>query len=251
MQGWSERATGTALKRHPRDKYYIATKLSNFSPSTWSREESMKIYNNSFKYLQTDYIDYMLLHAVGQGGMANLNSRYIDNGMLDFLIEERAKGKIRNLGFSYHGDIEVFDYLLSLHPEIKWDFVQIQLNYVDWEHAKEVNPINTNASYLYSELEKRDIPVIIMEPLLGGRLAKLPDHLQAKLKQNDPNSSVASWAFRYAGSFPKILTVLSGMTFMEHLHDNIKTYSPLNELNKDEFDLLYNTADLKIGIAHV
>ncbi len=246
VQGWSERSTGVALKRHPREKYYIATKLSNFSPSTWSREESMKIYNNSFKYLQTDYIDYMLLHAVGQGGMANLNSRYIDNGMLDFLIEERAKGKIRNLGFSYHGDIEVFDYLLSLHPEIKWDFVQIQLNYVDWEHAKEVNPINTNASYLYSELEKRDIPVIIMEPLLGGRLAKLPDHLQAKLKQSDPNSSVASWAFRYAGSFPKILTVLSGMTFMEHLQDNIRTYSPLRELNQEEFDMLYNTADLMI-----
>ena len=246
VQGWSERATGVALKRHPRDSYFIATKLSNFSPSTWSREESMKIYNNSFKYLQTDYIDYMLLHAVGQGGMANLNSRYIDNGMLDFLLEEREKGKIRNLGFSYHGDIEVFDYLLSKHSEYKWDFVQIQLNYVDWEHAKQVNPINTNASYLYSELEKRDIPVVIMEPLLGGRLAKLPDHLQQHLKQKEPNSSIASWAFRYAGSFPKILTVLSGMTYMEHLQDNIKTYSPLNELDKDEFDLLYKTADLMI-----
>lgn len=246
VQGWSERSTGIALKRHPRDKYFIATKLSNFSPSTWSREESMKIYNNSFKYLQTDYIDYMLLHAVGQGGMESLNGRYIDNGMLDFLIQERTKGKIRNLGFSYHGDVKVFDYLLSLHPTIKWDFVQIQLNYVDWEHAKQVNPINTNASYLYAELEKRDIPVIIMEPLLGGRLAKLPDHLQAQLKAKEPNTSVASWAFRYAGSFPKVLTVLSGMTYMEHLQDNIKTYSPLKELDKSEFDLLYKTADLMI-----
>ena len=107
-------------------------------------------------------------------------------------------------------------------------------------------PINTNASYLYGELEKRDIPVVIMEPLLGGRLAKLPDHLQQHLKQKEPNSSIASWAFRYAGSFPKILTVLSGMTYMEHLQDNIKTYSPLNELDKDEFDLLYKTADLMI-----
>ena len=135
VQGFSEKATGIALSRHPRDKYYIATKLSNFSPDTWSREASLKMYHKSFADLQVDYIDYMLLHGIGMGGMEALKGRYLDNGMLDFLVKEREAGRIRNLGFSYHGDIEVYDYLLSRHDEFKWDFVQIQLNYVDWKHA--------------------------------------------------------------------------------------------------------------------
>ena len=147
-KGLSEKATGIALKRHPRDRYFIATKLSNFAPQTWSREESMKMYRNSFKELQTDYIDYLLLHGIGMGGMEALHGRYLDNGMLDFLIEERKRGRIRNLGFSYHGDIEVFDYLLSENDKYGWDFVQIQLNYLDWKHASELNPRNTDAEYL-------------------------------------------------------------------------------------------------------
>ena len=135
VQGLSERATGIALKRHPREKFFLATKLSNFSPSTHSREESLAMYHRSFRDLQVDYIDYLLLHGIGMGGMEALRSRYLDNGMLDFLLKEREAGRIRNLGFSYHGDIEVFDYLLSRHDELKWDFVQIQLNYVDWRHS--------------------------------------------------------------------------------------------------------------------
>lgn len=180
-KGRSERATGIALARHPRNQYFIATKLSNFAPSTWSREASIAMYRNSFKELQTEYIDYLLLHGVGMGddGMAALHSRYIDNGVLDFLLEERRAGRIRNLGFSYHGDIKVFDYLLSKQDEYKWDFVQIQMNYLDWRHAKETNPRNTNAEYLYGELAKRNIPVVIMEPLLGGRLSKVHDHIVA------------------------------------------------------------------------
>lgn len=182
-KGRSERATGIALKRHPRESYYIATKLSNFSPSTWSRQASLDMYHNSFKELQTDYIDYLLLHGIGMGGMESLNGRYIDNGVLDYLLKEREAGRIRNLGFSYHGDIEVFDYLLSKHDEYKWDFVQIQMNYLDWKHAREINPRNTDAEYLYGELEKRGIPAVIMEPLLGGRLSNLHDHVVARLKQ--------------------------------------------------------------------
>ena len=243
-KGKSEYATGVALSRHPRSSYFIATKLSNFAPSTWSREASMNMYRNSLKELQTDYIDYMLLHAVGMGGMEELNKRYIDNGMLDFLIEERAKGRIRNLGFSYHGDVEVFDYLLSKHDEYKWDFVQIQLNYVDWKHAREMNPRNTDAEYLYNELHKRGIPAIIMEPLLGGRLSNVPDHIVARLKRQEPDRSVASWAFRYAGTHPGVLTVLSGMTYMEHLEDNLRSFCPLKPLTDEEMDFLYSTADL-------
>lgn len=247
-RGRSEAATGIALSRHPRDKYYIATKLSNFSPSTWSREASLEMYHDSFKYLQVDYIDYLLLHGVGMGsdGMDEFRQRYIDNGVLDYLLKEREAGRIRNLGFSYHGDIKVFDYLLENHDKYKWDFVQIQLNYLDWHHAKEINPRNTDAEYLYGELSKRNIPAVIMEPLLGGRLSNVPDHIVSRLKQKEPNRSVASWAFRYAGTFPGVLTVLSGMTYMEHLQDNLRSYCSLKPLDDEEIEYLYDTADLMV-----
>ncbi len=244
-KGHSEHATGIALARHPRESYFIATKLSNFAPETWPREKSIAMYRNSLKELQTDYIDYMLLHAIGMGeGMEEYENRYVRNGMLDFLMKEREAGRIRNLGFSYHGDIKVFDYLLSRHDEYKWDFVQIQLNYVDWKHAKEVNPRNTDAEYLYNELASRGIPAIIMEPLLGGRLSNVPDHIVSRLKQREPERSVASWAFRYAGTHPGVLTVLSGMTYMEHLVDNLASFCPLKPLTEDELAFLYDTADL-------
>lgn len=245
-KGHSEHAMGVALGRHPRNTYYIATKLSNFSPDTWSREASLAMYHNSFKELQVDYIDYMLLHGIGMGGMAAFNGRYVENGVLDFLLNERKEGRIRNLGFSYHGDVDVFDYLLSRHEEYKWDFVQIQLNYVDWRHAKEVNDRNTNAEYLYGELEKRHIPAVIMEPLLGGRLSNVPDHIVGRLKQRRPNDSVASWAFRFAGSPQGVLTVLSGMTYMEHLQDNLRTYSPLDVLTDGDKEFLEETARLML-----
>ena len=245
-KGQSEKATGIALSRHPRNKYFIATKLSNFAPSTWSREASLAMYHNSFRELQVDYIDYMLLHGVGMGndGMKEFEARYIDNGMLEFLMEERRAGRIRNLGFSYHGDIKVFDYLLSRHDYYQWDFVQIQLNYLDWKHAKEINSRNTNAEYLYNELDKRHIPAIIMEPLLGGRLSKVHDHIVARFKQREPDRSVASWAFRFAGTFPNVLTVLSGMTYIEHLQDNLLSFSPLQALSEEELRFLFDTADL-------
>ena len=245
-KGRSEGATGIALSRHPRDSYFIATKLSNFAKSTWSREKSIEMYRNSLKELQTDHIDYMLLHAIGMGedGPQEFRSRYIDNGILDFLMAEREAGRIRNLGFSYHGDVRVFDDMLAQHDKYKWDFVQIQMNYLDWAHAKEINPRNTDAEYLYTELEKRGIPAVIMEPLLGGRLANVPDNIVARLKQREPERSVASWAFRYAGTMPNVLTVLSGMTYMEHLQDNLRSYCPLQPLTDEEMKFLYSTANL-------
>ncbi len=246
-KGRSEHATGIALSRHPRDSYFIETKMSNFAPQTWSREASINMYRNSLKELQTDYIDYMLLHAIGGGnGMEDFRARYIDNGILNFLVAERETGRIRNLGFSYHGDIAVFDWALANHDKYKWDFVQIQLNYLDWKHAKELNPRNTDGEYLYGELEKRGIPAVIMEPLLSGRLSNVPDHIAVRLKQRAPENSVASWAFRYAGSHSDVLTVLSGMTYMEHLEDNLRTYCPLVPLTEEETQFLYDTADLMV-----
>lgn len=244
-RGMSEHATGIALSRHPRDTYFIATKLSNFSPASWPLEASKAMYHNSMKELQTDYLDYLLLHGIGMSnGMEEFEERYMKNGLLDYLMEERKSGRIRNLGFSYHGDIKVFDYLLSRHDEYKWDFVQIQLNYLDWKYAKEINPRNTDAEYLYNELTKRNIPAIIMEPLLGGRLSNAPGNIVARLKQRKPELSVASWAFRFAGSFPNVLTVLSGMTRMEHLQDNLRTYAPLDALTEDDFSFLQQTATM-------
>ena len=133
----------------------------------------------------------------------------------------------------------MFDYLLSKHDEYQWDFVQIQMNYVDWKHASDRN---VNAEYLYGELEKRGIPAVIMEPLLGGRLSRLNDHLVERLKERRPTESTASWAFRYAGSWPGVLTVLSGMTYMEHLQDNLRTFSPLDELTDADREFLEETA---------
>lgn len=231
-KGRSEASLGTALKAsgYDRSKYFIATKLSNFAPQQQTHEEGVKMFQNSLKYLQTDYIDYMLLHAIGGGGLENFNRRYIDNGILDYLLEQRKKGTIRQLGFSYHGDMEFYDYMLSLHYKYHWDFVQIQVNYVDWAHA--------DGKHLYEELEKRNIPAIVMEPLLGGRLAKVPDHVVAHLKQREPENSVASWAFRYCGTKPGIMTVLSGMTFMEHLEDNLRSFCPLTPLSEEDVDWL-------------
>ena len=182
-----------------------------------------------------------LLHSIGNGGIKTFRGRYIENGMIDFLMKEREAGRIRNLGFSFHGTKEVFDEVLAMHDQVHWDFVQIQLNYADWRYA---SGRNVNAEYLYAELEKRHIPAIIMEPLLGGRLSKLPEHLVARIKQRNPEASVASWAFRFAGTFPDVLTVLSGMTYMEHLQDNLRTYSPLVPLTDEDFEFLQQTADL-------
>jgi predicted aldo/keto reductase-like oxidoreductase len=235
--GECERVTGTALIRHPRETYYLATKLSNFKDA--SKEASMEMYRKSFRDLQTDYIDYYLLHSVS--GIATFDRRFRDNGMIDFLVEERKAGRIRNLGFSFHGQKEGFDEMMALHETYHWDFVQIQLNYVDWTHA---SSRNTNAEYLMERLREKGIPAVIMEPLLGGKLAKLPEHLARRLKEKDPEKSLASWAFRFAGSHEGVLCVLSGMTYMEHLQDNLKTFSPLQTMNSQELAFMEETAEL-------
>lgn len=239
-QGMSEEATGIALSRHPRNSYFIATKMSNFS--NWTYENSVAMYESSFKKLQVDYFDYYLLHNIG-ASLDAFNKRFIDNGILDFLVEERKKGKIRNLGWSFHGSKEIFDHILSFHEKVHWDFIQIQMNYSDWRSAR---GNNVDAEYLYAELEKRNIPVVIMEPLLGGRLSNVPNHISARLKQQEPERSVASWAFRFVGSYPMVLTALSGMTYMEHLEDNIRTYAPLEELNDEQKEFLFETAELML-----
>ena len=255
IRGWSETAMGIALSRHPRDKYFVMTKLSNQAenPEIRSREGSIAMYHKSLKDLQVDCIDYYLIHSVGsgkpilnrnpeEGAIGAVKERIFDNGMLDFLLEEKKAGRIRNLGWSFHGDVEVFDYMLEMHDEgvAIWDFAMIQLNYIDWKYA---SGRNINANYLYGELEKRNIPAVIMSPLLGSRLANLPKHLAAQLKQLRPTESIASWAFRFAGSPPGIATVFTGMREMEHLQDNLRTFSDFEELTVEENKLLSEIAD--------
>ena len=244
LRGMSEKATGTALNRHPREKWLVATKLSNFR--TWTREASLKMYENSFKELGVEYIDYYLLHSFGgvdKDGKSDFEKRFVDNGMLDFLMEEREKGHIRNLGWSFHGEQSEFDKVVALNEKYHWDFAQIQMNYVDWHYAHEIEAENVNADYLYNELDKREIPIVIMEPVLGGRLANLNEHMASMLKAVEPERSLASWCFRYLGMYPRIMTSLSGMTYMEHIEDNVRTHCPCEPLTDDEMALLERVAD--------
>ena len=240
LQGQSEKAAGIALSRYPRDKYYIATKLSNFSDA--SPEASIQMYKDSFKQLKTDYFDYYLLHSIGRGGKDAFNKRYVDNGLLPFLLEEKKAGRIRNLGFSFHGAKHEFDYFMELFDsgEMIWDFVQIEMNYVDWTHADGVR--NVNADYLYAELDKRGLPIVIMEPLLGGRLARVPESIARHMKEREPDKSVASWAFRFCATYPRVLCVLSGMTNMDPLRENVETFGHFKPLTQEELEFLEQMA---------
>lgn len=251
----SEKAMGIALSRHPRSEYLIDTKMSNMSAETVTREGSIQMFRQSLERLQTDYLDFYMLHCVGLpmrdkngrtiDAMSAFKARFEENGILEWLMEQREKGVIRNLGFSYHGDVNVFDYALSLHSKVHWDQVLIQHNYVNWRHAAvlaEDGNGDANSEYLYNQLAARDIPVFVMEPLLGGRLANLPQFATEELKRRAPQKSLASWSFRFSANQPRVLTVLSGMTYMEHLQDNIRTYSPLEPLSHDEESLLMDIA---------
>ena len=240
LQGQSEKAAGIALSRHPRESYYIATKLSNFGDA--SAEASIKMYKDSFAQLKTDYFDYYLLHSIGRGGKDAFNRRYVDNGLLPFLLEEKKAGRIRNLGFSFHGAKHEFDYFMELFDsgEMLWDFVQIEMNYVDWTHADGIR--NVNADYLYAELDKRGLPIVIMEPLLGGRLANVPESIARHMKEREPLKSIASWAFRFCGTYPRVLCTLSGMTNMDPLVDNIKTFTHFKPLTDEELVFLEEMA---------
>ena len=249
MRGRSEVLMGNALSRYPREKYYVATKMSNQNQRSWALEESKKMYYQSFQRLKVDYIDYYLLHSIGGGGVDNVKGRFIDNGLLDFLLEERKAGRIRHLGFSYHGDVRAFDWLLDHNDEYHWDFVQIQMNYLDWRHASLGDgwKRDADAEYLYNKCQKLDIQCVIMEPLRGGALAKLRDEQFKQLQELRPNDSAARWAFRLVGSHSNILTALSGMNRMDHLIDNVETFSPLDPCTESENALLANIADVMAG----
>ena len=253
MGGRSEVLTGNTLSRYPRNKYYVATKMSNQNRRLWSFSESKRLYEQSFERLKVDYIDYYLLHSIGGGGMETLRGRFFDNGLLDFLLKEREAGRIKHLGFSYHGDIRPFDYLLDHQNEYHWDFCQIQMNFLDWRHAsmRTGRRVDADAEYLYNKCLKVGVQCVIMEPLRGGAFGRMAKELEAQLKAVHPEDSTARWAFRWVGSYPNILTTLSGMNQMEHLIDNVNTFSPLDPCTDAENQLLAEIADQMSGFPTV
>ena len=249
MGGQSEVLMGNALSRHPREKYYVATKMSNQNRRSWSFEDSKAMYERSLERLKVDYIDYYLLHGIG-GGMESLKGRFLDNGILDFLLKEREAGRIKHLGFSYHGDVRDFDWLLDHNDEYHWDFCQIQMNFLDWTHAsmRGGRRSDADAEYLYNKAEKMGVQCVVMEPLRGGAFGRMAQELTDQLKAVRPDDSTARWAFRWVGSFPNILTTLSGMNRMEHLEENVSTFSPLEPCPKVENELLARIADQMSGL---
>ena len=252
--GRNEAMTGEALSRYPRGKYFVTTKMSNYGKNTWQLSESKKMYEKSFRSLRVEYIDNYLMHGVGQGGMDEFKGRFLDNGLLDFLLRERESGRIRHLGFSYHGDVSVFDWLIDHNDEYHWDLVQIQMNYLDWRHASLSRggwKRDADAEYLYGKLEKAGIQVVVMEPLRGGSLTQIPKEYLSQLQALRPNATAAEWAFRWVGSHPNILTTLSGMNKMEHLVENVRTHSPLEPCTDAENELLEKIADGMAGIPTV
>ena len=252
MGGNSEVLTGNALARYPRESFHVATKMSNHHGNNTSFDEAMRMYETSFQKLRVDYIDYYLLHSIGGGsGMDTFNARFIDNGVLDFLLKEREAGRIKHLGFSYHGNVGVFDWLLDHQDDYHWDFVQIQMNFLDWQHAS-LNRggwrRDADAEYLYNKCEKTGVQCVVMEPLRGGALGKVSKSIAKEMRQMRPDDSAARWAFRWVGSHSNILTTLSGMNRMEHLEENVKTFSPLEVCTEAENALLAKIADEIAGV---
>ena len=248
--GRSETMMGIALSRYPREKYFVATKMSNQRENLWNYDDSRAMYEKSFRDLQVDYIDYYLLHSIGGGGVDAIKARFLDNGLLEFLLKEREAGRIRHLGFSYHGDVSAFDFLLDHQDEYHWDFAQIQMNYLDWRHAslnKQGWRQDADAEYLYNKMEKTGVQTVVMEPLRGGALARLDDELYQRLTALRPNDTPASWAFRWVGSHPNILTTLSCMNQMDHLEENVRTFSPLEPCTETENKILEEIADVMAG----
>lgn len=229
----NETFVGKALKRYPRESFFLATKFSMHCFKT--REEALQTIDNQLKALQTDYIDFYLVHALSKDKF----EQFKEWNMLEELIKWKNEGKIRHIGFSFHDSYEVFEEILDYYD---WEFVQIQLNYMDIDSQQGIKG--------YYELEKRNIPAIIMEPIKGGKLASFNEEI-AKDFKNYSNASLSSWALRWAGSLKGVKTILSGMNEMEQLEDNLLTFDNFKELSKEEKQLVMQVREKLLKVNKV
>lgn len=219
----SEDAIREALvERYPRESFQLATKAAPWIDCE-SREDAVAQLETSLKQTGAGYFDFYLLHNLGE-----FRTHFFDQwGMWDWIAEKKAEGVIRHAGFSFHSTPEELDELLSAHPEM--EFVQLQINYADWD-----NPA-VQSRRCYEVARKHHKPVIIMEPVKGGMLANPPEQVASVLKAAEPNSSVASWAIRFAASLPGVITVLSGMSDVAQMQDNLsymRTFETLTDAQR-------------------
>jgi predicted aldo/keto reductase-like oxidoreductase len=224
LNGKSEMAAKEALvDRYPRDRFKFATKMPAFIVE--NAEDAKNMLSTSMERTGLDYFDFYLLHNLG--GISNVRTEAFDRyGVWDFLAEQKKEGRIRHLGFSIHAKANHLDEVLTKHPEA--DFVQLQINYADWEDEV------IESRKCYEAAVKHGKPIVVMEPVKGGALANLPGTAAEILKQANPNMSQASWGIRYAASLEGIITVLSGMSNLEQMKDNISVMENFAPLNKSE-----------------
>ena len=215
--GDSEPFVGRVLEKYDRDSYYLATKLPIWKLDTL--EDAKKVFEEQMERLHKDYVDFYLLHALDRAKFEKVKAL----GIVPYLEEMRAAGKIRYLGFSFHDDYEVFDEIIRYRD---WDFCQIQYNYMDTEEQA--------GDKGYALAESLGIPLVIMEPIKGGSLANFSDDINAKFREMDPDKSIASYALRWVGSHSNVKVILSGMSTMQQVEDNLKTFIDFSPLSDEE-----------------
>ncbi len=225
--GDSEPFVGRVLKKYDRSSFYLATKLPVWMVN--SLEDVDRLFEEQLHRLQTDYIDFYLLHALGRERFEKM----VELGVVDRLAELKAQGKIRYLGFSFHDGYDAFEQILNYRD---WDFCQIQLNYMDAEEQAGLKG--------YELAEEKGVPLVIMEPIKGGSLAAFANDITGRFRSLDPGASVASFALRWVGSLPGVKVVLSGMSSMEQVEDNLKTFSDFRPLSERESQEIHDIVTL-------
>ena len=239
--GQSEVVTGKALSRHPRSSFKIATKISNMNGRP-TLEAGKEMFETSLKNLQVDYVDFLLLHNLQN--LSGFNTRFKDNGLFRWLVEQKAKGRIKHLGFSFHGTNDDLPKLVELYD---WDFVQIQLNYADWKDMSSGwggSSGTTSSEYLYNYLVGKGIPVLVMEPVKGGALANVSDGVASVMRERHPDLTPAANALTFVGSLPGVMVTLSGMSNMEQLKENVSLFTDFKPFDDSDMAFMHNVADL-------